>query len=111
MAITTNSLDRIRSGSTCYIELQKGPFNGEFWLDDSLNISEDKWEEYKLTELFRDTVPEFDYYGISLVEGYTWAKIISKAKDNPMWQEFIEEISPWANDSFKESMGFSICGM
>lgn len=111
MSVITNSYDRIKSGSTCFIEFQKGPFRGEFWLDDSINISEETWEALNLTPLFKETVPDFDYYGISLIEAYTWAAIVAKAEEDEGWSLFVNEVSEWVNDSIKESMVVSVCGM
>ena len=57
-----NEEERKASGSTCYFEFQKGKHRNKFWLEDSICIHADLFDELLLFRLFSESLGDFDYY-------------------------------------------------
>ena len=103
---------RKSSHSTCYLEFQKGHFSGEFWLDDSINISGDLWDRYHLSGTFTSVIKGFDYYGITEVTQKQWEKVIVHCREfNPIGYDVLKEAEPWVSECFKEHDVFTIAGL
>lgn len=65
----------------------------------------DSMELYKI-------VPDFDYYGLTIVDRETWKIIQSNAENgNRIIKEVIMELKPWADENFKEFDYFVIWGI
>jgi len=111
MSIFITEEERKKTNSTCYFEFMKGEFKGKCWNVDSLNISEESWQEFKLTELFSRVKQSFDYYGITTIDADEWDKLVEIAENNCDWSMVIDEIYDWAINSLKENKFFSIMGM
>ena len=104
--------EREASGSTFYLEFQKGSYHGEFWLQDSLNISGDLWEEHHLSELIGSVITGFDSCGITVVTREQWKAIVKNAQEaDPAWAAIIAEATPWADDCFTAYEEFTILGV
>lgn len=63
-----NEAERKASQSTCYFEFQKGYYHDQCWLQDSISISDELWDELRLTELISGVIRKFDYYGKMIIE-------------------------------------------
>lgn len=48
--------ERKASGGTCYFEFQKGKMRNEYWLEDSVCMHADLFDELKLFRLFLDSL-------------------------------------------------------
>ncbi len=104
--------ERKSSKSSAYFEFQNGYHCGRHWLEDSVSISDDLWDELKLSELFGKAVPEFDYCGLTTVTKSEWNEIVKLAKESSnQWQEVIDELSTWVNTCFETNDIFTICGL
>lgn len=107
-----NETDRKASRSSCYFEFQKGRYNGNCWLQDSLSISDDLWEDLNLSDLFGEIIPKFAYYGCTTVTQKEWVKLLKRAEESGcLWKEVIEELVPWANECFENNDVFTILGI
>ncbi len=104
--------ERKASHSTCYLEFQKGSFQGECWLSDSISLHIDIFDGLKLYQLFRKAIPEFDFYGITEVTLDEWEKLKEFAlEQGEEVQKVIEELSMWVLDCFETEKIFTICGI
>ena len=107
-----NEEERKASGSTCYFEFQKGKHISKHWLEDSICMDADAFDELLLGQLFADSLGNFDYYGMmNVIEKEQWNKIIEKSKENEQWKLVIEELRPWAEECFAQHECFTICGI
>lgn len=103
---------RKASNSTCFFEFQKGYYHDQYWLQDSINISDDLWDEFNLSELIGNVNKDFNYYGITVITKNQWNKIINNSqKTDSAWKDVIAEAIPWVNDCFEKNEVFSIIGM
>lgn len=96
---------------TCYFEFQKGKFKGKFWLQDSLYLHGDEFDELMLFRLFSESMEEFNYYGTSEVNEKQWEGIIQQSRESQVWKEVVEELTPWAMESIEKYKCFTICGI
>ncbi len=106
--------ERKASHSTCYFEFQKGSYCGRYWLEDSLCISDELWEECRLYELFRKVLPSFDVYGCNAVSRREWDALSKLAEgEDRRWREIIEELTPWVHACFHTAQEdvFTVCGI
>ena len=107
-----NEEERKASGSTYYFEFQKGKHRNKFWLEDSICIHADLFDELLLFRLFSESLGDFDYYGPSnVIEKEQWYKIVEKSKENERWKLVIEELRPWVEECFAKHKYFTICGI
>lgn len=104
--------ERKASGGTCYFEFQKGKMRNEYWLEDSVCIHADLFDELKLFRLFLDSLGCFDYYGpTNVISKEKWDIIVEKSKENSQWELVVQELTPWAEDSLNKHSCFTICGI
>lgn len=102
---------RKQSGSSCYFEFQKGEYRGKCWLDNSLSIHDDVFDDSGLFPLF-NSVTRFDYYGITEITKENWSVILKKAQlAGGKTAEVISELIPWATENFKSEGVFTVCGI
>lgn len=107
-----NEKERKESHSTCYLEFQAGRYHNECWLDSSINISSEIWEQYHMTKFICTFVPNFDYYGITIVTKEQWLIIVDASmKENCICKAVILEAIPWASKCFENNDVFTICGL
>ena len=103
---------RKESGSTCFLDFQKGYYHDKCWLNDSINISDTLWNKLELSKLFSIVLADFDYYGLNVVNKEQWNKIVEiSRKMNAEWEEVIAEVTPWVSMCFDENEVFTIIGM
>ena len=97
---------------TCYYEFQRGGFNEEFWLEDSLLIGDGIWYDSGLEDFFFEAVPDLALYGTAEIDEEMWRNILEKAKDSEETvKEALEELDEWVKDNFKENNTFTIAGL
>ena len=104
--------DRKRSGSSEYIEFQKGRYDGECWHIDSISMAEQTFYDMKLRRFFSSVLPQFDYYGLTQVTSSEFEKLKNEA---PLFSneaaECMNELSAWIGDSKEDDVVLTICGM
>lgn len=106
--------ERKSSGSSAFIEFQKGKWNGECWNINSICMDEDLFYDLHLRRLFSMTLPQFDYYGITQVLGSEFKTVLEAAKDfedNPDAAACMNELKEWLGDGEDDEILFTICGM
>lgn len=106
--------ERKLTGSSEFIEFQKGMSDGECWHIDSICISEDRFYELHLRRLFSMTLTQFDYYGITQVSGADFKRIIEASRgfnDNSDVGACIGELKDWIGEGNDDEILFTICGM
>lgn len=104
--------ERQNSGSTCFIEFQKGNYENEVWHIDSLCMDEELFYDLKLRKLFSSVLPQFDYFGITQVSSEQFSKVKDAAVNfSPETRECISELSEWLENSKNEGVLFTIVGM
>ncbi len=112
MRYFVDTAERKASHSTCYYEFQMGRYSGKHWLEDSLSISDELWDECRLSELFLRALPGFDNYGPTVVTREEWAALLMLAEGSDLpWREVLEELTPWVNDCFAQNDAFTVCGL
>lgn len=104
--------ERRKSGSTCYIEFQKGAYDGKCWKNDSLCISDELFHELKLSRLFSRTLPQFDYFGVTQVTREAFDKLRKAANSYSFdTQECLNELADYFYTSEIVEPLFTVCGM
>ncbi|MDD6825788.1 MAG: hypothetical protein PUE12_06700 [Oscillospiraceae bacterium] len=97
---------------TCYYEFQRGGFNEEFWLDDSILIHDDVWYDSGLEDFFCEVIPDIDLYGTVEVNEEMWSRILEKSGDyEESVKEALIELDEWVRDNFNEHEVFTIAGL
>ena len=100
------------SHSSRYLEFQAGRYHGRCWLDSSISIRDETWEEYHVSDLILEVVPEFDLYGTTIITEDRWDRIVEQSrKDGCACQEIIAEAVPWAAHCFETNDAFTILGI
>lgn len=103
---------RKASHSSYYFEFQKGVYQDECWLPDSISIYAGLWDGFDLSNLIRQAIGEFNYYGPTVVTRRQWNEIVKTAqRSGGVWKAVVEEAVPWVNDCFKEYDVFTILGI
>lgn len=93
-------------------ELMKGTFSGTHWLEDSLFIPEDLFQQMNLEKLFCLGISSFSYFGITVVTKSEWENVKRIATDTfPLTIEIVKEIDDWAKVCFETEECFTICGI
>ena len=103
--------ERKASKSTCYFEFQKGHHRGKYWLEDSISIHDDLLSD-EIYQVFVDTIPQFDPFGVTEVTNEQWREMKSKAKAvGGEALVAITELEDWVVKCFEEEDVFTICGI
>ena len=109
--------ERKRSGSTAFIEFQKGRYDGSCWHIDSVCMDEDLFGELHLRRFFSMVLPQFDYYGITQVSVTAFEKLKDAAINfSSDVCECLNELEDWVKAKDEDMKGdndilFTICGM
>lgn len=112
MKYFVDEVQRKNSQTSCYFEFQKGHYHNVCWLEDSINIYIELWDDFDLSNLFSQVVEDFDYYGLTTVNQAQWNKIVSIAYDEGnVWKKIVDEITPWVNECFCNHSVFTILGI
>ena len=103
---------RKEMGGTCYFEFQRGRFRGQHWLDRSVFLHADLFDELKLYDLFAEALPHFNYYGPTEVTPgqYETLKSLAMARGGET-AALMEELDHWVQDCFYIENVFTICGI
>lgn len=100
-----------RRGSL-WFEFQKGDFQHKYWLNDSLYLYADTFDELKLFDLFSKAIPHFEYYGLTKVTIGDWQALLTLAHDcGGEKEKVVMELAPWAEACFEMGNSFTICGI
>ena len=107
-----NAAQRKSQGSTCYLEFQRGRFRGKHWLERSLYLHDDVFEQLGLYEIFVAALPEFDHYGVTEVTPaqYEELKALALERGGEI-AAAIRELEHWAENCFLTETRFTICGI
>ena len=104
--------ERKQGHGTCFFEFQRGENHSGCWLNDSLCLHADIFDEMKLYELFSKAIPHFSYYGVTLVSQKDWQILLQLSREyGGIKEEVICELVPWVEDCFKTEEAFTICGI
>ncbi len=97
---------------TCYYEFQKGGFNENFWLPDSLLIHDDDWYDSGLEDFFLETVPDLDTYGTTEINREQWKKIMEQSLGcDEVQREALAELNEWVQETFTDNEVFTVLGL
>lgn len=112
MKYFVNGEERKKTGSTCFIEFQRGTYDGTVWSIDAVYIAEEIFYTLKLRKLFSHTLPFFDYYGITQVHRSSFEKTLSEARlFSKETDECIRELDDWLKSDSTGYGVFTIIGM
>ena len=112
MKYFVNDEQRKNSHSSGYLEFQEGRFHDKCWLDTSINISDDLWDEYHVSDLILEVVPEFDFYGMTVITKEQWEHIAAKSQtEQCTCKEILAEAIPWVKNCFEANDVFTILGL
>lgn len=98
--------------NTAYVEFSKGPWDGMFFHEDSLNIDGTVMHDCGLEAVIQEVYPEFDIFEISEINKRQWNKIRALAEQvGGTALEAFKEIDEWAVETFKKFNVFMILGL
>ena len=104
--------ERKRSGSTAFIEFQKGAGDGECWRIDSICMDDELFSELHLRRFFTMILPQFDYYGITQVSKSEFERLCENAAGfSSDVDACMKELEEWIGEGSDEDILFTICGM
>ena len=104
--------DRKRTGSSEFIEFQRGKYDGQCWHIDSVYIAEETFYDLKLRRFFSSVLPQFDYYGLTQVNADEFKKLKKAAPGfSNEAAEYMQELAGWIGDGESSDVVFTICGM
>lgn len=107
-----NEKEREASHSTCYLEFQEGQYHDKCWLDSSISISDEIWDKYQMSKLIHMVVPNFDFYGLTMITKEQWLAIVENSQNEDcLCKDVIQEAIPWVNKCFESNDVFTICGI
>ena len=102
MKYFVDETERKASGSTCYLEWQKGYHHDECWLSDSINIDGYLWDKAALTQFMHQVIKSFDYYDSNVISKKQWEEIVTLSQTaNLLCKDIITEAIPWWLDVLK----------
>ncbi|OWA34398.1 hypothetical protein B9G55_19020 [Saccharibacillus sp. O16] len=93
-------------------ELQQGSSSEEYWLENSLYLTEECLVKTELNAIFRKYLVDFNYFGHTIVLKSDWVKVketVEKSKDHSTTYVF-EQIDMWAQKCFEYHLDFKIIG-
>lgn len=97
---------------TSYHEFQTGDKCNVFWDKTSILLHEDIMEEFEVGTFFERFIPNYDYYGVSIVNKETWGKILEESKiERKEIQDIVDEMKVWADHSLSLYGCFTIVGI
>ncbi len=107
--------ERKASHSTCYHEFFKGRWDENamvYWDSESLNIHDDLMIALGLDRLIQGIVEEYNPYGETEINACQWKRICAEAeKLGGSLFEAVSELSPWAEENFRQNSVFTILGI
>ena len=104
--------ERKQKHGTCYFEFQRGIYQEEHWLSDSLCLHADIFDDLGLFKLFSEAIPHFNYYGVTIVTKENWQALIYLSKEYGGEKEaVISELTSWVEACFQLEEAFTICGI
>lgn len=98
------------SGSTQFVELMQGKYDGECWHENSIYMRAELWEKLQLTRLFKSVISEFDYYGINAMSVEQWEAIKNTSCDD-IQRAAINEVASWVDECFSKHEYFTVLGL
>lgn len=107
-----NAAQRKARGGTLYFEFQRGRHQGKHWLDRSVYLYADLFDQLNLYELFVQALPHFDYYYLTEVTPEQYEKLASLAlARGGDTAALFRELDHWVRDCFLTENVFTICGI
>lgn len=104
--------ERKQKHTTCCFEFQKGAWQEKCWLEDSICLDADIFDENHLYELFIKAVPQFDSYGPTQVSEAEWQTLLQLSHScGGIQEEIIQELAQWVRDCFQSESVFTVCGI
>ena len=92
-------------------EFMKGTFSGTHWLEDSLYIPEDLFQQMELEKIFNICLNHFSYFGVTTVIPSEWNNVKQVTKKDFPCSFKIAEIDNWVQVCFETEECFTICGI
>lgn len=109
--LCTAAYRKVRGGS-CYFEFQRGRHQGNHWLDGSVYLDDDLFDQLRLGDIFSAGLPYFDHYGTTEVTLAQYQELKALAADRGgEVAALFEELNHWAEDCFFTENVFTICGI
>jgi len=104
--------ERKRSGSTEFIEFQKGRDDGKCWHIDSISMDEELFSELHLRRFFTKILPDFDYYGITQVSREDFENLKENAAAFSLDADAcMKELDDWLGTNGDSDILFTIYGI
>lgn len=94
-------------------EFMKGRLVENHWLESSIYLTEDLFQQAELGNILTSSIINFNYYGSTIITESDWKKIKEKAFSikSETTNTVIKEIDEWAKDCFLSENCFTICGV
>lgn len=99
-------------GGTCYFEFQRGRFRGKHWLERSVYLHADQFEQLNLYDVFSEALPHFDCFSTTEVTPAQYGILKSLAMSRGgKAAAFITELDQWVQNCLYIENVFTICGI
>ena len=107
-----NAAQRKQQGGTCYFEFQMGRFRRKHWLERSVYLHADQFDQLGLADIFSEALPHFAYCGVTEVtpRQYNTLRSLALARGGEA-AAVINELDGWTADCFLTEHVFTICGI
>ena len=84
----------------------------EYWSELSLYIEDSIMDEIQLWKIFEDNIPNYNYYGSTIIDEKGWTKIKENLSNySESIQKAILEINEWVEHALKNYKCFSVLGI
>ena len=98
--------------SSLFFEFQIGTFCNRHWLPDSVYLHADLFDSLGMYDLFRKSIPEFDYYYVTQVSPHQYAVLKRNADAyGAEVSALFAELDGWVTQCFRSEACFTICGI
>ena len=104
--------ERKSSGSTLFIEFQKGEDDGKCWHIDSISMDEELFSDLHLRRFFSKIISDFDYYGITQVSKDDFESLKENAAAfSSDADACMKELDEWLGEYGDKEILFTIYGI
>lgn len=101
-----------QSGSSCFLEFQRGRYRHKHWLDSSVFLHDDIFERLGLYPVFAEAIPGFAHWGLTEVNREQYLRLKSRAAEaGGEILAAVTELDRWACQCFEKEDVFTICGI
>ncbi|UHA71770.1 hypothetical protein [Paenibacillus sp. 481] len=94
-------------------EIMRGKLKEAHWLESSIFITDECFENTELGDVLTELLDHFNYYGPTEVNRSDWENIKKTVycSSSEITKQLVSEIDEWAEECFELEPCFTICGV